>query len=124
MTRLKQKPAHGLSQQDVAHIVREGNRERRGSYMVRPILIQRLDEFGSPHQGVLTAEHQGHLTIVALLDLTEGDRVVIYDEEAPDEPRSLSALVRAVRHAARPSDAALHMNVVYVDEELPEDGVQ
>lgn len=103
----------GLSEKDVSDLIKH-HRERRGSFPARPVLIQCLEEFGAPHRGVLTAELGDHYTVATLMSVQAGDKVVLYDDDAPSGPRSHSGIVTDARPASRPSDTNLSMNVIYL----------
>lgn len=111
--RRKQPHPEGLSEQDVSDLIRH-HHERRGSFRARPVLLQCLDEFGAPHRGVLTAEVDHSLTVATLMSAKAGDKVVLYDDDAPAGPKSHSGCVSDIRPASRPSDTNLSMNVIYL----------
>jgi len=114
MSELKTPHPDGLSEKDVSDLLKHHHERRRGRFKARPVLIQCLDEFGAPHRGVLTAETEQNLTVATLMSAAPGDKIVLYDDNAPDGPKSHSGNILEIRPASRPSDTNLSMNVVYL----------
>ncbi len=67
-----------------------------------------------PNVAVLTHEDPQSVTIASIpLDAPDG-LVVIYDDEAPQGPRSLLGTIEHVRAAIRGSDHARNMCLIYI----------
>jgi hypothetical protein len=114
MTTPKEPPAHSLSPEDVASVINTFTADRRDNHEVRPVYLQPLNTFAPPNVGVLTHEDLRSVTIASIpLDTPDG-LVVIYDDEAPQGPRSLIGTIERVRAANRASDHARNMCLIYI----------
>jgi hypothetical protein len=110
----------GMSPSDVADFIANHVPDRRGSFVARPILLQKLNEFGSPSLAVLTFESAKTLTIAGLLPLQPEDEVVLYDDNAPDGAQSFYGVVEEIRDAIRPTDILKGMRLIYIQKKASE----
>lgn len=113
----QEKDENGMSSADVAeYIENQNSHERRGNYSARPILLQKLNEFGSPKLAVLTLENEQTLTIAGVHPLQPEDEVVLYDDHAPDGPQAFYGVVEQIRDAYRPKDSLKGMRLFYIQK--------
>ncbi len=103
-----------MSHGDVADFIANHVPDRRGDFVARPILLQKLNEFGSPSLAVLTFEGEKTLTVAGLLSLKPNDEVVLYDDNAPDGAQSFYGIVEEVRDGVRPTDVIKGMHLFYI----------
>jgi len=105
-----------MSPGDVADFIAAHETNRRGGFVPRPILLQKLNEFGSPSLAVLTFESEKTLTIAGLLSLQPEDEVILYDDNAPDGAQSFYGVVEEQRDAIRTADAVKGMCLIYIQK--------
>lgn len=105
-----------MSHGDVADFIANHVPDRRGDFVARPILLQKLNEFGSPSLAVLTFESEKTLTVAGLLSLQPDDEVVLYDDNAPDGAQSFYGIVEEVRDGVRPTDVIKGMHLIYIQK--------
>lgn len=105
-----------MSHGDVAEFIANQVPDRRGAFVARPILLQKLNEFGSPSLAVLTFEGGQTLTVAGLLSLTPNDEVMLYDDNAPDGAQSFYGIVEEVRDGIRPTDVIKGMRLFYIQK--------
>ena len=116
-----------MSPGDVADFIANHMPERRGGFVARPVLLQKLNEFGSPSLAVLTYDSEQTLTVAGLLPLQPNDEVVLYDDNAPSGAQSFYGVVEEIRDAIRPTDVLKGMRLIYIQKkssdklEPPED---
>lgn len=103
-----------MSHGDVADFIANHVPDRRGDFVARPILLQKLNEFGSPSLAVLTFECEKTLTVAGLLSQKPNDEVVLYDDNAPDGAQSFYGIVEEVRDGVRPTDVIKGMHLIYI----------
>ncbi|HUX83022.1 MAG TPA: hypothetical protein VMV35_09315 [Halothiobacillus sp.] len=114
MTTPNEPPAQNLSPEDIESVINTFTTDRRDNHDVRPVYLQPLNAFGPPNVGVLTHEDPKSVTIASIpLDSPDG-LVVIYDDEAPQGPRSLIGTIERVRAANRVTDNARNMCLIYI----------
>lgn len=105
-----------MSHGEVADFIANHVPDRRGDFVARPILLQKLNEFGSPNLAVLTYEGEKTLTVAGLLCLQPNDEVVLYDDNAPEGAQSFYGVVEEVRDGIRPSDVIKGMRLIYIQK--------
>lgn len=105
-----------MSHADVVEFIANHEPDRRGDFVARPILLQKLDEFGPPCLAVLTFEREKTLTVAGLLALKPDDEVVLYDDNAPDGARSFYGIVEEVHAGVRSTDEIDGMHLIYIQK--------
>jgi hypothetical protein len=108
--------SESMSHKEVAEYIANHDADRRGGFVARPILLQKLNEFGSPSLAVLTFEGEKTLTLAGLLSLQPDDEVVLYDDNAPDGAQSFYGVVEDVREGVRPTDSIKRMRLIYLQK--------
>ncbi|MFP4273339.1 MAG: hypothetical protein ACOC00_00305 [Halothiobacillaceae bacterium] len=119
-SRRQQAGTEGFTESEAGELARgfdEQNEDRRGNFRPRPVLVQALGSFGAPNWGVLVGERAHEFTIASPRGLREGERVVIFDEEAPGGTRDIACIVTATRLANRPGDEQLKLVINYMVSE-------
>jgi len=123
MTQTERKAGEGGFSESEAQALEKGfaagGKERRGHFRPRIVLVQLLSEFGAPNRAVLVGEHEQEFVLALPRALTEGERVLIFDDYAPDGPRDISGIVISSRLADRPGDERLKLVINYVQEDVP-----
>lgn len=109
-----------MTHKEVAEYIANQDTDRRGGFIARPILLQKLNEFGAPNLAVLTFESEKTLTLAGLLPLEANDEVVLYDDNAPDGAQSFYGIVEDVREGVRPTDAIKGMRLIYLQKKSSE----
>ncbi|MGC9457482.1 MAG: hypothetical protein ACP5DC_08130 [Halothiobacillaceae bacterium] len=113
----RQAGTEGFTEAEAGELARgfdEQDEDRRGNFRPRPVLVQALDNFGAPNWGVLVGEREHEFTIASPRGLREGERVVIFDDDAPAGARDIACIVTATRLANRPGDERLKLIINYM----------
>ena len=94
------------------------SQERRGHFRPRIVLVQLLSKFGAPDRAVLVGEREQEFVLALPRALPNGERVLIFDNSAPDGPRDISGIVISSRRGSRQDDKRLKLVINYVQEDI------
>jgi len=114
MSHPDERSGSSLNPEQVESFIRQHREERRGSFPARAVQVQKVNEFGKPNVAVLTMDQPELLTIAGIIDLSDSDEVMVYDDNAPEGPQYFYCAVESSHGARRPGDVIEGMSVVYL----------